>query len=88
MAKIVHKVKKHFSELQREIANQMLTLATSAFGLIAALAWNELTKEVIVKLIKPILGENSGMVSLFIYAVLVTVLAVATTYFLTKLIKK
>ncbi|HET7099427.1 MAG TPA: DUF5654 family protein [Patescibacteria group bacterium] len=88
MPKLIHRVRKHLTNLQREISKQMLTLATSAFGLIAALAWNEVIKEVVTEFIKPVLGSNSGAVSLLIYAVLVTILAVATTYYLTKLVKK
>ncbi len=66
----------------------MLTLATSGLGLVAALAWNELIKEVVSVYIKPVVGGNSGAISLLIYAVLITLLAVFITYSLTKLIKK
>jgi len=66
----------------------MLTLATSGFGLIAALAWNELIKEVVARYIKPFFGANSGVISLLIYAILVTILAVVITYNLTKLARK
>ncbi len=86
--KVHKKIKKHLTELQKEILKQMLTLATTAFGLVAALAWNEFIKEVVSESIKPLLGANSGVVSLLIYAVLVTLLAVLTTYYLTRLVKK
>ena len=66
----------------------MLSLATSGFGLVAALAWNELIKEVVEGYIKPVVGGNSGIISLLIYAVLVTVLAVVITYNLTRLVKR
>ena len=66
----------------------MLTLATSGLGLVAALAWNELIKEVVSGYIKPIVGGNSGTISLLIYAVLITLLAVFITYSLTKLVRK
>lgn len=88
MAKIIKKVRKHFTELQKEILKQLLTLATSGFGLVAALAWNEAIKEVVSTYVKPYLGKSSGLISLLIYAVVVTTLAVAVTYNLTKLIKK
>jgi uncharacterized membrane protein (DUF106 family) len=88
MAKIVRRVRKHFSELQKEVLKQMLTLATSGLGLVAALAWNELIKEVVSQYIKPLVGGNSGVISLLIYAVLVTLLAVFVTYSLTRLVKK
>lgn len=66
----------------------MLTLATSGFGLVAALAWNEVIKEVVSDYIKPVVGGNSGVISLLIYAFLVTLLAVFVTYNLTKIVKK
>lgn len=88
MAKVVHRVKKHLSGLGKEAATQMLALATSGFGLVAALAWNELIKEIVAEYIKPIVGESSGVISLLIYAVFVTALAVFITYSLTKLVKR
>lgn len=78
----------YVSELRGQVLKQMLTLATSGFGLVAALAWNELIKEVVSVYIKPIAGENSGIISLLIYAVLITLLAVIVTYNLTRLVKK
>lgn len=88
MAKIIRKVKNHLTELEREILKQMLVLATSGFGLVAALAWNEVIKELVTEVIKPVLGENSGIFSLIIYAAIVTILAVIITFYLTRLIKK
>ncbi len=54
----------------------------------AALAWNELIKEAVEVYIKPIIGGNSGIISLAIYAVAVTILAVIASYNLSKLTKK
>ena len=81
-------VKKHISDLKRDILKEMLTLATSGFGLVAALAWNEVIKEFIDEFVKPIMGGASGIISLLIYAVIVTLLAVFVTYSLTKVIKR
>ena len=78
----------HISELKRQVFKQMLALSTSGFGLVAALAWNELIKEVVNEYIKPIAGENSGIISLLIYAVLITLLAVMVTYTLTAFVKR
>ena len=75
-------------QIHIEVVKQMLTLATSGFGLVAALAWNELVKEVVFEYIKPVVGESSGIISLLIYAVLVTILAVTVTYNLTRIVKK
>lgn len=75
-------------KLHHAIISQMLTLATSGFGLVAALAWNELIKEIITNYIKPYFAAGSGLVSLTIYAVVVTTLAVIVTYQLTKINEK
>lgn len=74
--------------MHKEVLKQMLILATTAFGLVAALAWNQLIQELVTQYIKPLIGGASGIISLAIYAVLVTVLAVVITYNLTKLVKK
>lgn len=74
--------------MRKAILKQMLTLATSGFGLVAALAWNELIQELVNQYIKPIVGGASGIISLLIYAVLVTILAVVVTYNLTRLTQK
>lgn len=83
----VKKVKES-PRLHNEILKQMLTLATSGFGLVAALAWNQLIQEVVTDYIKPLIGGNSGIISLLIYAVIVTTLAVFVTYNLSKVVKK
>lgn len=88
MTKVVHKAHKHFSAMKQEILKQMLVLSTSAFGLVAALAWNEFIKELINNYLQPLIGGSSGLISLLIYAVFVTLLAVFVTYSLTKLVKK
>lgn len=76
---------KEQEKLSLEIVKQMLRLTTSGFGLVAALAWNEAIKEFIADYIKPVVGFGSGLISLLIYAVIVTVLAVFITYQLAKL---
>jgi hypothetical protein len=63
----------------------MLALATSGFGLVAALAWNSLIQEFVNSYVKKWLPSGSGIISLLIYAVIVTVLAVFITYQLSKL---
>ena len=75
-------------KFQLELVRQMLTLATSGFGLVAALAWNEMIKEIIELYIKPYLPQGSGVVSLLIYALFVTLLAVFVTYNLTRIKKQ
>ena len=72
-------------KLRMELVKQMLTLATSGFGLVAALAWNSLIQEFVNSYVKTFLPAGSGVLSLLIYAVIVTVLAVFVTYQLSKI---
>ena len=73
------------TRLHQELMKQMLTLATSGFGLVAALAWNSLIQEFVNSYVKKFLPNGSGLVSLLIYALVVTILAVLVTYQLSKL---
>lgn len=82
------KFKDESKEMKREVVDKMLTLATSGFGLVAALAWNELIKEVVSQYIKPYIGGASGIISLGIYALIITFLAVLVTYNLSRLAKR
>lgn len=68
----------------RELIQQLVTLSTSAFGLAAALAWNETIQQVVKEFIEPRL-PGSGLLSKFIYALLVTLLAVIITFQLTRM---
>jgi len=76
---------KNAKELPLAIIKQMLVLATSGFGFVAALAWNEVIKETVNAYIKPYLPEGSIVISLLLYAIIVTVLAVIVTLQLTKI---
>ena len=71
--------------LPKEVIRQMTALATSGLGLVAALAWNNVIQEAVSQYIKPLIGQNSGLVSLLIYAVIVTALAVIVTLQLSRL---
>jgi hypothetical protein len=75
-------------KLQIELVKQMLTLATSGFGLVSALAWNGLIQEFVNSYVKKFLPDGSGLYSLLIYALVVTALAVFVTYQLSKLSEK
>src|SRR3989344_3962672 len=74
--------------LHLAILKQMATLATSGFGLVAALAWNNVIQDLVNNHIKPYLPAGSSLLSLFIYAALVTILAVMVTYNLTRIVEK
>lgn len=82
---IEHRLKSEVSEFRKQFASRTLKLMTSGFGLVAALAWNELIKELINQYVKPFFGKSSGLISLLIYAVAVTALAVFVTYQLGKI---
>lgn len=56
----------------------MISLATMAFGVVAALAWNAF----ITALVTQILGVEGGLIGLLIYAVVVTILAVVVIVWL------
>lgn len=71
----------------REFITQLVTLSTSAFGLAAALAWNETIQQVVKDFVEPSL-PGSGVLSRLIYALLVTLLAVLVTFQLSKLSRR
>jgi hypothetical protein len=61
------------------VIKNMVMLATSGFGVVVGLAWNEAIKASVETYIDPFLGASSGVISLFIYAMLMTFLAVIVT---------
>jgi len=75
-------------EIPSQVITQMITLATSGFGLVAALAWNEFIKTFIDSYIRPYFGKESGLISQFIYALIVTLIAVLVTLQLSSIKKK
>lgn len=85
MASKKEEQKKKSKSLPLEIVTQMLTLATSGFGLVAALAWNSLIQEFINNYIKKWFPDGSGIASLLLYALAVTILAVLVTLQLSKI---
>lgn len=82
------KIKKELDSYRLAVIKQMVQLATAGFGLVAALAWNELIKTFIEELIRPALGVGSGLVSLLIYAIIVTALAVFITLQLSRTVER
>lgn len=65
-------------KLHKELIGSFATFVTSAFGFVAALAWNEVVKDAINRYIEP----GSGLKSELIYALFVTLLAVLISYYL------
>ncbi len=68
----------------REYVKTMIQLSTTAFGLVAALAWNEAIKTLFAE----IFGTHSGIISLFVYATVITLVTVMVTARLGKLADK
>ena len=88
MDEIKVKVSKEAQKFRTQFLSELLKLVTSGFGLVSALAWNELIKEVIDTYLRPFFGESSRLISLLVYAVVVTFLAVLITYQLSKISKE
>ena len=70
--------------MTKKFFEQLTTFITAAFSFVAALAWNSAITSLINHYIKP--GNNT--LSLFIYAILVTFIAVIVTIYLSKISKK
>lgn len=71
-------------EVKSTYLGTMLALATVAFGLLAAGAWNKAITDLIALFMKP----GSGVVAEIIYAVLVTILAIVVIQRLGKLAER
>lgn len=61
--------------MSSEVLDRVLQLMTAAFGLVAALAWNE----AITTLFTAIFGQAGSLFALFFYAILVTIIVVFVT---------
>ena len=72
---------------RRELIEQMLSLSTAGFGLVAALAWNEAIKGFVEQYVQPYF-PNTAIYYKFFYAVLVTMFAVLITYYLSQISSK
>ena len=83
--KIQNQIISEAQEFKKQFASRALKLLTSGFGLVSALAWNEFIKETVNIYIRPYFGKSSGLISLLIYALVVTALAVFITYQLSKI---
>lgn len=58
-----------------EVIEKISALITAAFGLVAALAWNGAIQE----LFKLVFGDQSTLVAMLVYAIVVTIVAVIAT---------
>ncbi|HPI67450.1 MAG TPA: DUF5654 family protein [bacterium] len=67
-----------------EILKQISALASAGLGLVAALAWNE----AIQTLFASVFGKQSGLIAMFVYAILITIIVVIISMQLGKLTEK
>ncbi|MFN2590088.1 MAG: DUF5654 family protein [Actinomycetota bacterium] len=81
---VVGPVVKKTSRFSREVVATMISLASAAFGVVAALAWNSAITAVFAKYFED--PEQAGRISaLFIYAGLVTIVGVVIIVMLGRL---
>ncbi len=73
---------KHFHQ---ELLKELVTLSSSGFGLVAALAWNEAIQGFVDEYVNRWFPSQSGVISKFLYALIITLFAVLITYQLSKL---
>jgi hypothetical protein len=71
-------------EVKSTYLGTMIGLATVAFGLIAAGAWNKFISDVIALFLKP----GNGVLAELLYAIIVTVVAIVVVQSLAKLAEK
>lgn len=67
--------------LKLEILEKMAQLVTTGFGIVAALAWNDLIKKFFERLFP---RPEDNLLAMFGYAVVITALIVVVTYLLGK----
>jgi len=83
MIDIKDKIKNRSKEIKREIRQKISGYILAAFGLVAALAWNDAIKSLIEYFFP--LNKNTVLLK-FIYAVLITFIIVIISIYLTKLL--
>jgi len=66
--------------MKLEVIEKIAALMTAAFGLVAALAWNG----AIQTIFKYYFGEQGTILSMLLYAVIVTIIAVIVTIYIGK----
>ena len=61
--------------MEAEVIEKLAALITAAFGLVAALAWNDAIKAIFAA----VFGATQTIVAMLVYAVVVTIIAVYAT---------
>lgn len=86
--RLAHAALAEVHRVRHEALKQMATLSASGFGLVAALAWNDLIRSAIDTYIKPYVTVGAGFISQLMYAGVITLLAVVVTLQLARLAEK
>jgi len=80
-----NKLRQEEKKLRHEVKERTVGYIVSAFGLVAALAWNQAIQALIGKFFP---NPGKSIVPELIYAVIVTLVVVVITIYLTRLITK
>lgn len=70
--------------MTNQVIEKLAALITAAFGLVAALAWNDTIRTIFAK----IFGEQSSIWAMLTYAIVVTLIAVFATIWIGKIASK
>jgi len=71
-------MKKRNHKIRNEVVNKITALITAAFGLVAALAWNE----TIQTIFRRVYGTYESIPAQLIYAITVTIIAVIAAMYM------
>lgn len=85
MKEEIKKIKEETKVIKKEVKKRVITYITAAFGLVAALAWNDAIKSLIAFLFP--LKKNS-VVMKFVYAVIITITVTILTIYISKLFSR
>lgn len=70
--------------MNKEVIEKLAALITAAFGLVAALAWNDTIKAIF----KMYFGTSDTVSAMIVYAIIVTIIAVFATIQIGKMAEK
>ena len=70
--------------MDKQVIEKLATLITAAFGLVAALAWNDTIKTIF----KHLFGTSDTISGMLTYAIIVTIIAVFATIQIGKVAEK
>ena len=72
------------TSIREAILDKMSALIAAAFGLVAALAWNDAIKAIF----KEVFGPSDQVVPMIMYALMVTIIAVVLTLIIARAVSK